>query len=145
MSEPKGGKKIIIDEDWKSQVEAEKQQLEEQQGPEQPSQEQPAAAAPQTELPPASFGMLLTSLASEAMIALGQLPHPISQKTELSLDHARYLIDTLAVLQEKTRGNLDAQEQQALDTTVSQLRMVFVATSKSAGDPQPGGTAEGGE
>lgn len=138
MSDEQGAKKIIIDEDWKSQVEAERQQ-QETGGTEQPDSEKR-----QPELPPASFGMLLTSLATEAMISLGQVPHPVTQQTEISLDHARYLIDTLAVLEEKTRGNLDPQEKQALETTLSQLRMAFVATTQAGGQPQPPGppTAE---
>lgn len=135
MSDQERSKKIIVDEDWKSQVEAERQQQEEQRQEQPPtSDEQPQQQGDRPmEFPPASFGMLLTSLASEAMIALGQIPHPVSGETEVSLDHARYLIDTLAVLQTKTSGNLEADEQQALDATVSQLRMAFVAVKQSAG------------
>ena len=121
-------KKIIIDEDWKNQVQAEKEAIAEE------GSKQPGAADPQQQqLPPASFEMLVTSLATEVMISLGQLPQLGSEKVETNLDQARYAIDMLDVLQDKTKGNLSAEEEKALTDLLHQLRMTFVAVQQSKG------------
>jgi hypothetical protein len=78
-------------------------------------------------MPPASIGMLMSSLATEALLSLGQFPHPVTGQTELRRNQAKYLIDTLAMLQEKTAGNLTSDEALALDDILHQLRMAFVA------------------
>ena len=115
-------KKIIIDEDWKSQVQAEKEAIAEE------GAKQPGAADPQQQqLPPASFEMLVTSLATEVMISLGQLPQLGSEKVETNLDQARYAIDMLDVLQDKTKGNLTPDESKLLDNLLHELRLGFVA------------------
>ena len=118
-------KKIIIDEDWKSQVEAEKEQL--AKGGSDAAAE--AAGAPDdAELgwPPASFPMLVSTFATEAMVGLGQIPNPVSNQPEVSPPRAQYAIDMLAVLQEKTKGNLDPGEEAGLEDLLHQLRMAFV-------------------
>ena len=119
-------KKIIIDEDWKSQVEAEKEALakEHKEPPSESAQGRP-------QLPPASIEMLITSLATEAMICLGQMPQFGSDKLEVNLDQARYAIDMLEVLSEKTKGNLSAEEEKALTDLLHQLRMAFVAVQQA--------------
>ena len=119
-------KKIIIDDDWKSQVAAEKEALQRE------AEEQPSKEVPQPgEMPPASLEMLLTMFASEAMIALGQLPNPANNELTLSLDHARYAIDMLEMLQEKTKGNLEPNEEKMLEDLLHQLRMLFVSTQSA--------------
>jgi hypothetical protein len=121
-------KKLIIDEDWKSQVAAEKRRATDI--PPTPSKaDSPVAGGGEIPMPPASFEMLLTTLATEALMALGQIPHPLTGKVELQRDHAKYLIDTIEMLSEKTKGNLTPDEQQMLDTLLHQLRMAFVATA----------------
>ncbi|MDG2384085.1 MAG: DUF1844 domain-containing protein [Pirellulaceae bacterium] len=116
-------KKIIIDEDWKSQVEREREEinLKEEGGDEEP------AIDPQTGIPPASFLMLATTLATQAMASLGQIPDPIEQKPIVNLELAKHYIDTLAVLEEKTKGNLSEEESEMLSTVLYQLRSVFIA------------------
>jgi hypothetical protein len=122
MSEPTSDqpKKIIIDEDWKSQVEREKEEL--RHGPAKSQ-----ASTGDAELPPASLAFLVTSLVTQTMAALGQLPDPLSQEYQVSLPLAKLHIDLLAVLQEKTKGNLAPEEQLMLDESLHQLRMLFVA------------------
>ncbi len=117
-------KKIIIDEDWKSQVKAEKETL-----AKEDSEQTKATAEPQA-LPPASFEMLLTSLATEAMISLGQLPNLGTQEVETNVPQARYAIDMLQVLEEKTQGNLTPGEQQGLKDLLHQLRLMFVSVQQ---------------
>ena len=89
-------------------------------------------------MPPASFEMLLTTLATEAMISLGLVPHPISGKQEVAQDQAKYIIDTLAMLQQKTAGNLAADEEKALEGLLSQLRMAFVSGASPIASPSDG-------
>ncbi len=115
-------KKILIDDDWKSQVAAEKEALKEE-----TAAEGPAAGEPQMpQMPPASFEMLVTTLATEAMVALGQFPNPATQEISLSPDHASYAIDMLSMLEEKTKGNRTEAEETMMTQLLHQLRMMFV-------------------
>jgi hypothetical protein len=134
-------KKIFIDEDWKSQVEREKQAAAHASGEPPTSVGGVESQTPPTNvggsptdyseddppMPPASIGMLMSSLATEALLSLGQFPHPVTGETKLRRNQAKYLIDTLAMLQEKTAGNLTSDEALALDDILHQLRMAFVA------------------
>jgi hypothetical protein len=131
-------KKIIIDEDWKSQVQAEKEAAAKKSADEPVSAARPEEAMAASNagggpaFPPASFEMLVTTLATEALVALGQVPHPLSGKAEQQPDQAKYLIDTLEVLQQKTKGNLTPAEQQLIDSILHQMRMLFVAVAGGA-------------
>lgn len=123
--------KIIVDEDWKSQVEAEKAAA--KQGaaqPHSPTEADDLAADPP--MPPASFAMLVQSLVAEAMIALGQLPHPVTGEVMPRRNQAKYLIDTIAMLREKTLGNVAAEESAGVEQVLHQLRMAFVAMPKAS-------------
>lgn len=136
MAEEPGEKKIIVDEDWKKQVEAEREalQAEKAQG-EEPQADARGQAAGAGRMPPASFTMLLSTLATEAMVALGEIPHPATGQASIELDHARYCIDTLEMLQEKTQGNLTPQESQAMQSLLHQLRLAFITARSSAPGP----------
>ena len=118
--------KIIIDEDWKSQVEKERESLE--QGGEG-EQDKDAPQLGPGEIPPASFPMLITSIGTQAMMALGQVPDPMTGKAVYHPELARHHIDTLAVLQEKTKGNLSAEEEEMLENFLHQLRQLFLVAS----------------
>jgi hypothetical protein len=124
-------KKLIIDEDWKSQVEAERAEAAK---PKPAATETPAADEDSAELadppfPPASFEMLLTTLATEALVALGQVPHPVTGKVQMQRNQAKFLIDTVDILRQKTAGNLTTSEQQVIDSLLHQMRLVFVQTA----------------
>jgi len=143
-TESEGGEKpkIIIDEDWKSQVEAEKKSAAEKPGgqdaaaagePSSPTEESSGQQAhgESGQLPPASFSMLVTSLATQALAALGQLADPeTGQPLPAQPAEAKHVIDTLGVLQDKSRGNLSPQEAALLEDSLHQLRMIYVAVSK---------------
>ena len=131
-------KKIIIDEDWKSQVEAEKEEL-------QRKQQEQEAAKPATEteagtsqpaddadvpLPPPSLEFLASSLGMQAMIAMGLVPNPLTGKPEVHLHQAKHFIDTVAMLEEKTEGNRTPEETAALGNLLHELRMTFVAVQR---------------
>jgi Domain of unknown function (DUF1844) len=129
-------KKIIIDEDWKSQVQAEKEaaaKVHETAPAASPSQS--AAESPEVQdppMPPASFELLLTTLATEALIALGQVPHPLTGKVQVQRNQAQFLIDTVDMLRTKTKGNLTSSEEQVIDSLLHQMRIVFVQTAELA-------------
>jgi hypothetical protein len=131
-------KKIIIDEDWKAQVQAEKEAAAKS-APSAKAEEtsQPAGGAGHMPIPPASLEMLLTMLATEAMVALGQIPHPATGQPQADLGQAQYLIDLIEVLREKTKGNLSANEQQLMETLLHQMRLAYVesAGARPSGPP----------
>jgi hypothetical protein len=77
--------------------------------------------------PSLSFTAFVLSLASTAAIHFGDLPDPISgERADLNLDGAAQMIEILALLDQKTRGNLTAEERQVLEQVLYELRMRFV-------------------
>lgn len=127
-------KKLFIDEDWKSQVEAEKKAFAEKGAASSAAGPGPQDAS-RGPLPPASLEMLLTSLATEAMMHLGQIPHPATGEQTLDLQNARFSIDLIEMLEEKTKGNLSDHEQQVMSDLLHQLRMAFVAIQTQQAAP----------
>jgi hypothetical protein len=130
-------KKIIIDEDWKSQVQAEKEAAMKASPPGDAggaavSDSSPASSAEDVPMPPASFELLLSMLATEALVSLGQIPHPATGTVHIQRNQAKYLIDLIGVIKDKTKGNLTPGEEQLIDTLLHQLRMVFVDTEGQA-------------
>ena len=76
--------------------------------------------------PPASMGELITMCSTPAMIGLGIVPAPGQEEPEVDLHLARHFIDLLAILDEKTAGQLDEAEQKGLDQALHELRMACV-------------------
>ena len=83
----------------------------------------------------ALFLQLVLGLQQSAMIGLGKLTHPITQKVEIDLEMARGTIDTLEAIEQRTRGNLDPQEARALKQVLTDLRMNYVEEVKKAASP----------
>jgi len=81
-------------------------------------------------LPPVEFSGLVLSLSHTAMIHLGQIPDPNTGKSAQNLALARHTIDTLAMLKDKTQGNLTQEEQRLIDHALTDLRMAFVQLAK---------------
>lgn|SRR5690242_17609157 len=79
--------------------------------------------------------------AQNAALFLGQIPNPKTGEGEVNLELAKMFIDQLAMIQEKTRGNLSNEEATVLRNTLSNLQMVYVEVSqhvaKGGGQPQP--------
>ena len=75
---------------------------------------------------PASFVNFLSTLATNAAAALGAMPHPATGKRTLDLDTGKYWLDVLAMLREKTNGNLQKEEARLLDGLLADLRMQYV-------------------
>ena len=118
-----------VDESWKEQAEREKH------SPAPPSgtasaQEPSGAQTPRREAegpPEARFDVFISGLAMEALIALGEMPHPVTRKQTANLPHAKYLIDLLGLLEEKTKSNLSADEEKLFKDALYQLRMRYLA------------------
>lgn len=62
----------------------------------------------------------------EGMVALGKMKHPVTNELMKNQDHARYVIDMLTILKDKTTGNLNIDEARILDQTISTLKLNFV-------------------
>jgi hypothetical protein len=121
MNEPHE-KKIIIDEDWKEEAQREKEELARSIEREELKKNQAPAEA--------SFAVLAVSLATQAALSLGDIPHPQTGKTEANLGNARFHIDLLEMLEAKTKGNLTQEEAKLLEGLLFDLRMRFVERSK---------------
>jgi hypothetical protein len=148
MSDSQQPKKIIVDEDWKAQVQSEKEAAKaghpspgvssppsDASVPVSTAESAPQHAAssgqlPEMEMPPATLIFLCTTLATQTMIALGQIPNPLTGKAELRLKQAKHYIDTLGMLEEKTAGNRTADESAIFDDLLHQLRMAYVALNR---------------
>ncbi|MGD9015690.1 MAG: DUF1844 domain-containing protein [Candidatus Omnitrophota bacterium] len=112
-------KKKHIDESWKETVAKEK-------GSSQKEQE----SVPQE----ASFSFFVSTLALQTSIFLGQIPNPATNKKEKNLPQAKFIIDTLGMLQEKTKNNLNQEENNLLENVLYELRMQYVARNKEGGE-----------
>jgi len=80
--------------------------------------------------PKADLTALLVMLYSDAMANLGQAPDPMTGRPHVDLDQARFAIDLLAMLQEKTRSNRTPDESAVLEEMLSTLRMGYVRLSQ---------------
>lgn len=111
MEEPKKN----IDSDWKEAAEKEKETLKKE-----------GKFVP----PEADFTFFVTTLALQASIAMGQVPNPATNKKEEDPAQAKFLIDTLGMLKDKTKGNLNAEEDSFLDNLLYELRMHYISRPK---------------
>jgi len=73
-----------------------------------------------------TFASFVFSLSTQALVHLGEIPDPVDGATHMQLEGARQIIDILAVLSEKTRGNLDPAENALLENALYDLRMRYV-------------------
>jgi len=137
-------RKIIIDEDWKSQAQAEKEELLKKSAT---TEDAPPSAAPgatpsesassadsaktaqRGPLPPPSLASLASMLAMQAMVSLGVVPNPLSGKAEIDVDQARHFIDTIEMLEQKTAGNRTTEESSILTGMLHELRMAYVGAT----------------
>jgi hypothetical protein len=77
-------------------------------------------------MPPATFDFLIHTLFTQALMALGRIPNPITNKSITNIATARHFIDTLDMLEQKTRGNLTGEEQRLLEEIQHQLRTMYL-------------------
>lgn len=91
-----------------------------------------AAAPPRAEPPPGSeapidFPSYILGYYTQGLVLLGEVPNPYTNKTEEDLQAARHIVDLLGMLQDKTKGNLTADEAQLLESVLYELRMRFMS------------------
>ncbi len=95
--------------------------------PETPPPDDTTQAPP---LPVINFSTFVFSLSSSVLLHLGEMPDPATNKKVVNLSLAKQSIDILVMLQEKTSGNLDEEEENLLKNLLYELRMKYVAHSK---------------
>jgi len=128
--EKKEEKKIIIDEDWKKEAQKEKEILAAQEEEEKKTKtEEKLHRGP---LPQGNFAALVSMLVTQALFALGllEVKGQEGQAKEPDLELAKYNIDMLETLEEKTKGNLTEEEKKVLENTLSQVRMAYVQVAE---------------
>ena len=100
---------------------------------------QPLASVPQTPAEDASkeaaepqldFFNYIASLGFQTMIFLGEMPNPMTNQVEKNLKQAKFLIDTLVILRDKTKGNLSKEEDDLLNGSIYELQLRYVEQSK---------------
>ena len=80
--------------------------------------------------PELDFFNYIASLGFQAMIFLGEIPNPLSNQIDKNLKQAKFLIDTLAVIREKTTGNLTKEEAELLNGSIYELQLRYVEAVK---------------
>ena len=99
---------------------------------EQPAAEQPPIEGEKTlgqdsSKPSIDFPSYLLSYYTQGLVLLGEVPNPMTNKKEEHIEEARHIIDILAMLEKKTKGNLTDAEQQLIETVLYELRMKFMS------------------
>ena len=117
---PQGDSKIQVDEDWKDQARREAQELDEQTAP----------AKAGEELPPADFLNFAGGLVEQCLMELGAVVHPVLGQRVVNPPMARYTIEVLDMLRQKTQGNLSDEENKFLDSSLHTLRVQFMNVTK---------------
>jgi len=123
-------KKIIIDEDWKKEAQREKEILAAQE--ETQKKEAQEDQRPPGPLPQGNFAALVSTLTTQALFALGLIQVKGQEDRQPDLEMARYNIDLLETLQEKTKGNLTEAEEKVLKNTINEIRMGYVKVADKA-------------
>jgi hypothetical protein len=148
---------LHIDTDWKKQAQEEKRKLVEEEQKRAADREKAAATTPPPPtmtpapsagpasagpspargrpapgaargIPEASFATLVNSLMTQVLMYLGELT-PRGVEPQVNLDLAKFNVDLLGVLEEKTKGNLTPEEQKLLDTALYEVRMRYVSVA----------------
>jgi hypothetical protein len=101
-----------------------------------PDQDQDASAEKDTgqdrkPLPAASFTTFLQGLAGQCLISLGAVENPVTRKRERDLEQAKYTIDLIQIIEDRTRGNLSDDENRLLQGILYNLRMRYVDACRS--------------
>lgn len=119
--------KLHIDSDWKAQARAEKEKL-----AQKASEAETAKAGAAGGMPPANFETLISTMATQALFAMGAIPDPRTGQRMAHLDLARHHIDMLSVIEEKTKGNLSEEETTMLTSTLYELRSRYIQLANQA-------------
>lgn len=104
-----------VDESWKDRADQEKRV------------DETTKVRPEMKM---TFPIFVSSLGMQALAAMGELENPMTKKKETDLEQARYMIDIIEILQEKTKNNLTSEESQMMEGLLYQLRMLYVGKTK---------------
>jgi len=132
--------RIRVDEDWKKSVAEEKERLREREEPAGASQRQRSS---RRDLPRPSMQVLVAGLYTQTLVALGAVENPVTGKKATDIDEAAYLIDTIAMLKEKTEGNLTAEEGAYVQGVLTDLRLRYVRAAEHPAEQGSEPSAEG--
>ena len=147
MNQEDPAPKLHIDSDWKTEARAEKARLESVEEAKEKKGDRPEAG----EMPKADMRALIGVLASQAIMGLGAVGDPKAGKVVVDLPGSQFCIDLLAVLEEKTKGNLSDEEAKELNQILAELRGRYVqishliAKQAAAGPGTAAGAAGGGQ
>lgn len=114
--EPAREEKKTIDQEWKEQAQQEKKEARQE--------------GTRPHIPEPNFMLFVSGLASQTLIALGQIENPFTKQKAINRDQAKYTIDTLKMIEEKTRGNLTQEEEKYLQGLLYDLRMSYISTTE---------------
>ena len=138
MADDANENRLIIDSDWKSEAQAEKDRLEAE------SAKQTESAQGQQGMPEPDFRGLVGMIASQALMYMGAIADPQSGKAIFDPHYAKHMIDLLGTLDEKTKGNLNDEEATELTEILRELRSRFVELSQMVAQQQAQGGAQPG-
>jgi hypothetical protein len=113
--EDKNEKKV--DQGWKERVAKERKES---------AKPQPEGEGKRPPLPKPTLSLLVSTMASQALIFLGEIENPLTGQFDKDLEQAKYSIDMLQVLKDKTAGNATPEEAKLLDGILYDLRMRYV-------------------
>lgn len=130
-NEKKDEKKIFIDEDWKQQAKKEKEVLA---ADEDAAKQEAEEGGRREALPEGDFAALVSMLFTQTLFSLGFIQVKGQEKRPPDLALAKYNIDMLEMLEAKTKGNLNDEEQQAITGALNELRMVYVKIANQTGN-----------
>ena len=106
-----------VDSGWKEQI------VKDRMVP--PSLKEPSTESPSNQLTAPAFIGFLKSLATQAVMSLGEMPNPMTGESEVDLATAKEMIDLLSVLKEKTKGNCSAEEKVIFESFLPELQLKF--------------------
>jgi hypothetical protein len=128
--------KIIIDEGWKAQVEREKEEAEKAEA-EAPGEVAEGEGEGEPDPAEATFLNLISSLATQCMFSLGVIsPQGEQGQVMIDLGQAKYLVDTLDMLREKTEGNITDEESGHLTEAISELQRIYMVRAQQMQEAQ---------
>ena len=130
MADNETTSKLHIDSDWKAEAQKEKERLAQKEKEQKVRAPKPGAGPSpeggQQELPEPSFRSLVGMLASQAIMGLGAMADPQTNRVIIDLEGSRFAIDLLEVLEQKTKGNLTEEETKDLQQILAELRSRYV-------------------
>jgi len=124
---------LHVDEDWKKAVAEEKARA---RAEHEHRRADDAGQAETRPLPEPNMQVFLAGLYTQTLVALGEMESPLTGKKQRNVAEAAYLIDTIAMLQQKTRGNLAGDEASYVQNVLTDLRMRYVRSSAQQAEGQ---------